>query len=162
MINILSKLKFYIVLIIFWFLLTLNFTPLNIFFGLIICIFVTNISYGILYDKNGFKFKGLNVINIVKYFFNLLFEIYKSSFTYIPRIIKKDCEPFIVDIELEVTDPLIISIISNSITLTPGTITVSTNGNKLKIVTLRSCYDCELIVEKEIKEKFEKHFIEGR
>ena len=105
-------------------------------------------------------FRKVPVLTMIKYIFNLLLEIYKSSFTYIVRIIKKDCKPFVVDIELDVTDPLIISIISNSITLTPGTLTIDVQGNKLTVLTLKDCEDCVSSVDAEIKEKFQSYFIE--
>jgi len=157
--NVIRSYKLFLILTVFWFLLTLNFSPLNLIMGTIISIVVTRASYGILYDNKGFIFKPLVILTLIKYFFNLLIEIYKSSFTYIVRIIKKDCDPFIVEIELDVTDPLIITIIANSITLTPGTITVDTDKNKLTVLTLKNCEDCAIMVEKEIKEKFQKFFV---
>src|SRR6056297_514082 len=90
---------------------------------------------------------------------NLIKEIYISSFSYIKRIIKKDCQPFITEVELEVKDPLIITIISNSITLTPGTITVNAEGNKLTVLSLKDCKDGPETVRKEIRENFERYFI---
>lgn len=162
MTNIITKSKIYITFFMFWILLTLNFETWSIIAGLIISAIVTKISFGILYDEKGLKFKSIRITTIIRYFINLLIEIYKSSFSYLIRIIKKDCEPCIVEVELEVTDPLIISLICNSITLTPGTITVDTEGNKIKVLTLKNCHSCENcqeVVRKEIKEKFESFFI---
>lgn len=162
MVNIIMMFKIYVTFFAFWLLLTLNLELWSIITGLIISSAITKISYGVLYDRNGFRFRTVGIITIIKYFINLLFEIYKSSFNYLVRIIKKDCEPCIVDVVLDVTDPLLISIISNSITLTPGTITVDAEGNKLKVLTLKncnSCEDCQVIVQKDIKDKFESFFI---
>lgn len=149
-----------LILISFWMLLTFNFYPLNIATGLIISIVVTITSKGILYDNNGYLFKKIRILTMIKYLFNLILEIYKSSFTYIVRIIKMDYEPFVVDIELDVADPLIISIISNSITLTPGTLTIDVQGNKLTVLTLKDCEDCDFLLDEQIKEKFQSYFIE--
>jgi len=151
--------KLFAILMIFWILIDLNLKPLNLIAGLIVCFFVTKLSYGILYNDKSFKFKSLKLTTLFKYFFNLMLEIYKSSFSYMFRIIKKDCEPFITEVELEVDDPLIITIISNSITLTPGTITVDVDKNKLTVLTLKICQNCDETVGKEIKEKFQKYFI---
>ncbi len=161
--NIVTRLKINLIFLVFWFLLTLNFEIWNIIIGIIVTIIANIVSRGVLYDKNGFKFKSIELITVIKYSLNLVLEIYKSSFSYLIRIIKKDCEPFILEMELEVTDPLIVSIIANSITLTPGTITVDVQGNKLKILTLKKCasYEaCEEVVRQEIKDKFESFFIE--
>ncbi|WP_432666463.1 Na+/H+ antiporter subunit E [Wukongibacter baidiensis] len=152
--------KLLIILLSFWLLLTFNFSLFNIFIGLVICSLVLIASKGVLYSDNGYIFKRMRILAMVKYLFNLLLEIYKSSFSYIVRIIKKDCEPFIVEVELDVTDPLIISIISNSITLTPGTLTIDVQNNKLTVLTLKDCEDCISLVDKEIKEKFQSFFVE--
>lgn len=159
MIYLIRNPKLFIILLIFWMLLTFNFDYLNIITGIIVCFFVTKLSYGILYTDKGFVFKTIRISIIIKYFFNLMLEIYKSSFNYIIRIIKKDCKPYIVEIELSVTDPLIITIISNSITLTPGTLTIDVNDNKLTVLALKTCNKYKLSLNAEIKEKFEKIFI---
>lgn len=159
MINITITLKFFTTLLIFWMLLTFSFSWLNIIAGIIVCFLVTKISYGILYTNEGFIFKTIRVNILIKYFFKLMFEIYKSSISYIIRIIKRDCEPCIVEVELSVTDPLIITIISNSITLTPGTMTIDVNDNKLTVLSLNNYTDCAKSIEREIKNKFEKIFI---
>jgi multicomponent Na+:H+ antiporter subunit E len=73
-------------------------------------------------------------------------------------IIKKDCIPCIAEVDLTISDPLFITIISNSITLTPGTMTIDVNDNKLTVLSLKNCCDYELI-SAEIKNKFENFFI---
>lgn len=153
--------KLFLILLIFWVLFTFDFSYLNLITGIIICLVVTRLSNGILYNEKGFVFKSIKLNIIIKYFFILMLEIYKSSFSYIVRIIKKDCEPCIVELELSVKDPLIITIISNSITLTPGTLTVDAKDNKLTVLALKFCMDCELAVVRYIKEKFEKFFIDN-
>ncbi len=152
--------KLFTILLSFWLLLTLNFSFFNIIIGLIICSLVIFVSKGILYDTEDYLFRKMSIITMLKYLGNLLLEIYKSSFSYIVRIIKKDCEPFVVEVELDVTDLLIISIISNSITLTPGTLTIDVQNNKLTILTLKDCEDCISLVDTEIKEKFQSFFVE--
>ncbi len=152
--------KLFIILLSFWLLFTFNFSVFNVAFGFIICFLVTFASKGVLYGNAGYLFKKIGIPTMIKYLGNLFLEIYKSSFSYIVRIIKKDCEPFVVEIKLDVTDPLIISIISNSITLTPGTLTIDVQYNKLMILTLKDPNDCMNLVDAEIKEKFQSFFIE--
>jgi len=151
--------KLFIVLMGFWLFLNLSLRPLNLFVGVVVCLFVTRFSEGILYNHRGFVFKVIKFKIIIPYTLNLIKEIYISSFSYIKRIIKKDCQPFITEIELKVKDPLIIAIISNSITLTPGTITVDADGNKLTVLSLKDCKDGPETVKKEIRENFESFFI---
>lgn len=153
--------KLFIALMVFWLLLNKTLRPLNLIAGVLICLFVTKFSEGILYNYRGFIFKRIDIKVMIPYAFNLIKEIYISSFSYIKRIIKKDCQPFITEIELRVKDPLIIAIISNSITLTPGTITVNAEGNKLTVLSLKDCKEGPETVKKEIRENFESYFLKG-
>ncbi|PAB57053.1 Na+/H+ antiporter subunit E, partial [Anaeromicrobium sediminis] len=104
--------KLFLIQFLFWMFLTLDFTPLNFIIGIVFSSIVTKASYGVLYDNNGYKFDFPRISTFINYILKLIVEIYKSSFSYILRIIKKDCEPIIVEVDLEVKDPLIITIIS--------------------------------------------------
>lgn len=159
MTNIKKNYKLFFILLLFWMLFTSSFDYLNFIAGITVCLIVTSFSHNILYTEKGFVFKSIGIGLIIKYFFNLMLEIYKSSFSYMAHIIHNNCEPCIEEIELDVTDPLIITIISNSITLTPGTLTVNVDGSRFTVLALKNCGDCENTLETEIKEKFEKFFL---
>lgn len=150
--------KLFILLYAFWILLTLNFQLINLIVGCIASIIVTIFSYGVLFDT-GSKFKFPKALIILRYILILIFEIYKSSFSHMLRIIKKDCNPIIVEVKLDLTDPFLITLISNSITLTPGTITVDTDKNKLTVLSIKDYGENGNRISKDIKEKFEKLFI---
>ncbi len=154
-----NNFKLFIVLMIFWILINMSLKPLNLITGIIVCLFVTNFSEGILYNHKGYIYKPLNPKIMIPYSLNLIKEIYLSSFSYLKRIIKKDCQPFITEVQLEVDDPLIVAIISNSITLTPGTITVNAERNKLTVLSLKDCRSDQETVRREIRENFEKYFL---
>jgi len=151
--------KLFLTLMLFWLLLNLSLSPVNLLAGLLVSALVTIISKGILYDENGYWYKPIRVGRLLLYLVHLVVEIFKSSFSYIIRIIKKDSIPFITEIELEVKDPLVIAIIANSITLTPGTITVDVNENHLTVISLKDCKSNEESIRKEIHETFESYFI---
>ncbi len=150
--------KLFILLYIFWIILTMNFDFTNLVTGLIISIITTIGSNGILYDEHGFKVKGPKLLSMVKFIPRLMFEIYMSSFSYIIRIIKKDCDPVFVDVKLNTNNLLIITIISNAITLTPGTITINTDKNKLIVLSIDDPEKKGKDLAEEIIEKYEKIF----
>lgn len=154
-----NQYKLLITMFLFWMLLTLDLTILNLSFGVIISVIVTRTSYDVLYDNNGFRFKELKLMTLFLYTINLFVEIFKSSFRLILCIIKKEYTPVIEEVQLEVSDPLIIAIISMSITLTPGTITVDSKNNLLRVLSFKDYGDNGETVRKDIKEKFEKFFI---
>ncbi|EOD01863.1 Na+/H+ antiporter subunit E [Caldisalinibacter kiritimatiensis] len=153
-----ENLKLCLLLYVFWIVLTMDFRFTSLVIGLSISIIVTIGSYGILHDKYGFKVTLPKIFNIIKFTLRLMFEIYKSSFSYIVRIIKKDCDPIFVNIELNTNNPLIITMISNAITLTPGTLTVDKNRNKLVVLSIDDPKKRGKCLAEEIIKKYEKLF----
>lgn len=150
--------KLFILLFIFWILLTFNFKISNLVVGIIASTLVTYISYGVLYEDSGYSFLLPRVFVFFKYIFVLLIQIYKSSISHIVNIIKNDYSPTIVRVDLDVKDPFLITLISNSITLTPGTITVDSEGNSLLVLTIKDFGDDGKKIRDNIKNTFEHIF----
>lgn len=148
--------KTFLILYIFWFLLTMNRNPSNIGGGFIVSLLVTYLSHGILYDENGFIYRFPKLHVILKYIGILFIEIYKASIEHIINIITNDYDPSIVEVNLDIEDPLLITLIANSITLTPGTITVEKKDNSLLVLYIKEDKNKEL--EKNIKSKFQSLF----
>jgi multisubunit Na+/H+ antiporter MnhE subunit len=149
----------FILLCIFWFHFTLDLSPLNIGIGVVVCLIITIISARTFADDKEPVLVIPNALVMSKYFLQLIYEIYLSSFINIMRIIKKDQDLVVVEVNLEVTNPLPITIIANSITLTPGTITVDSNESTLYVMAIRDDGMNGEGIRKDIKEKFEKHFL---
>ncbi|RKD30574.1 Na+/H+ antiporter subunit E [Thermohalobacter berrensis] len=147
--------RLFIVLVIFWIMFTLDFSMWNLIAGVIVSYIISRLSFGIYYDIKGFKIKIPRFTVLIQYSLRLICEIYKASFFHIFRIIKKEYAPMIVEIELSTTDPLIITIIANSITLTPGTITIDSYDNKLLVLSIENDGEFGKSIERNIKDKFE-------
>lgn len=73
---------------------------------------------------------------MIKYAFYLVCQIFYSSFSTIVLILSGKVNPGIVDIETEIKDDFHRSILANSITMTPGTVTIDINDGKLKVLWL--------------------------
>jgi len=143
----------------FWLLLNMSMNPINLAAGIAVSALVTALSKGILYNENGYWYKPIRVGRLILYLLRLIGEIFKSSLSYLARIIRKDSNPVVVEVELQVEDPLVVAIIANSITLTPGTITVDVDENKLTVISLKDNKSSKESVIKEIHDKFESYFI---
>ncbi len=78
----------------------------------------------------------LNLKIISKYIFFLFYSIYIDAYQHIKRIIKKQSNPHFVEVQLPTNDALILTMMANFITLTPGTITVDIIGNTLLILDI--------------------------
>lgn len=74
-------------------------------------------------------FRWLKII--IKYIVLLFPAIYKDAYLHIKRIIKKQSNPHILEITLPTTNPVILTMMANFITLTPGTITVDIKESTL-------------------------------
>lgn len=98
---------------------------------------------------------------MIKYVLYLIYQIYFSGFTTIIKIISGKISPGIVEIETELDSDLYISILANSITLTPGTVTIDKKGRKLIILWLNCITKDSEKAGKIIKGNFEKILLKG-
>lgn len=147
----------FIVLLIFWSLLTLNITLINIIIGVLVSLVIAYFSYSIIYQTSMQKQK-MKLSKLPIYLFILFFQIYRSSFTYIYRMFSKNCYPTIIEIDIEISNPFIISIIANSITLTPGTVTIDYIDHKLILLAFCNSKHNEEKIKTDIKKSFMKYF----
>jgi multicomponent Na+:H+ antiporter subunit E len=68
--------------------------------------------------------------------FVMIFRIFKAGISVIPLIITGNAKPGVIDIKTEVPEGLASTALANSITLTPGTVTIDKNGRDLKVLWL--------------------------
>ncbi len=120
----------------FWLILFESVSPLLILSGIAIsklCILITEkfLIHGTFYELYPF-----NLLKVARYTIYLLGEIYMSGLTIIPTIISGKSNPAIVEIQTDLESNIALVILANSITLTPGTITVDIQGHSLKILWL--------------------------
>lgn len=157
--NFSSKLKIFSFLLVFWFLFTSEFSIMNLLSGIIISSIVTKISFTTIYNNYKTKIEIPNIISLIRYFFRLILEIYKASFIQVFRIIKNQSDPEIVEVTLSTNNNLIITLIANSITLTPGTTSVHVEDNKLYVLSIMLKDQNHDLFQNNIKKTFEKYFI---
>ena len=75
---------------------------------------------------------------LIHYSARLIYEIYLAGLSVIPTIISGKVDVQIIETETKLTDELLIDILANSITLTPGTVTADKKGSTLKILALNA------------------------
>ncbi|MFA7417007.1 MAG: Na+/H+ antiporter subunit E [Acholeplasma sp.] len=153
---ILKTYKLFLVILAFWFLINWNLRIETIIFGLIAALIVTIASKDVLYNDKGFIYKGIKLHRLLVYMFFLLVEIFKSTFIYISAVISGKYEPVLLKIKLDLDDAVQIGIIANSITLTPGTISVDVVGSTILVITLAKPGTNPKDLEKPIHENFER------
>jgi multicomponent Na+:H+ antiporter subunit E len=85
-----EKLEFSVWLFIFWLLFTLELDLWNILVGIVISIVITAVSFESFYSYFSSLLRISKLFTVIKYVVRLIYDIYKSSFINMLRIIKKD------------------------------------------------------------------------
>lgn len=149
--------KLFLVLLLFWFLVQYNVRIETIILGILVSFFVTEMSYDVLYDDNGYRYHGIRLRTMLRYVGSLFIEIYKAGFTYIIHLVSHQYEPVVFTVVLKLKDDVMLGIIANSITLTPGTISikVDTKHHMITVMTIAKKGTTLEELERPIHEKFE-------
>ena len=92
------------------------------------------LDYSVKSDIHFFK----NFFWIILYIFVLIYEIIKSSLSVVLIAFKQDIEiqPLIVFFEVKLKNKVLLTVLANSITLTPGTMTVDVEENRFCVHAL--------------------------
>ncbi len=125
----------FLFLMLFWLILSFNFRFPSIVVGIIISLFISLLSYNLFIQGNeGIHSKIIGTVwYLFVYVFVLLYEMFLASFDMLYRIITMDINPEIVMIKSDIKSELGILLLANSITLTPGTITVDIEDEYLYV-----------------------------
>ncbi|MBQ8413275.1 MAG: Na+/H+ antiporter subunit E [Lachnospiraceae bacterium] len=96
-------------------------------------------DYSIQKEKKLYK----NIFRLIKYIFMLIGEVIKSNFKVMRLILtqKEEIEPVLATFDTKLEKPTEQSILANTITLTPGTITVSLEEKQYTV----HCLDEEFV-----------------
>ncbi len=150
--------KLFLVLLVFWFLLALNFRIETIIAGIFICGVVTAASYNVLYDDKGYMYHSIKMRTIIVYVIFLFAEIFKSAVLYVYNLVAHSYEPVVFDVKVDLDDAVLLGIIANSITLTPGTITIDSDSrtHRITVLTLAKPGTTAEELEANVKNKFER------
>ncbi|WP_315114747.1 Na+/H+ antiporter subunit E [uncultured Clostridium sp.] len=131
-------------LFIFWIILSESITLERVSIGIILSYLVVKFNEDLdrdLMERNGKKV-SLNVKKITiffKYLGTLILEIFKSNI-HVAKIVlspKMNISPNICTVDTKIQSNLLKTILSNSITLTPGTLTLFMDDDKLIIHCLQ-------------------------
>ncbi|KZX14151.1 putative monovalent cation/H+ antiporter subunit E [Methanobrevibacter curvatus] len=71
----------------------------------------------------------------ILYFFLLIFEIIKACFDTLKRCKNGEIDPVIIEIKTILKRPISQTILANSITLTPGTLTIDIDSENCILIT---------------------------
>ena len=109
-----------------------------IFFAFLMSMGIILISEKVLLKATYYELFPFSLYKSGKYFLFLLTKIYSSGFSIIPYIVSGKSNPRFIEIYTDLDSNVDLVVLSNSITLTPGTITVDLDGQKLLILWLNA------------------------
>ena len=127
-----------IILSIVWVVLFEQFSVLTFLVGLLMAILVVLFTDRFLLKGNYEHSYMIGLGTLIKYGFRLLYEIIVAGIVVIPNIITGKADVQIINCKTKLTDELLIDILANSITLTPGTVTVEKSGSHLRVLALNA------------------------
>ncbi|MFZ5775926.1 MAG: Na+/H+ antiporter subunit E [Thermodesulfobacteriota bacterium] len=130
------KLATFFLLAIVWLLLSGRFDPFHLTLGSVACLLVTQLSHDLLFQERG---KGLRVRfreawRFIPYCGWLLWQIVLANLHVIalalsPNRCRRDLDPHVITFRTRLTTDFARFVLANSITLTPGTITIRIEGD---------------------------------
>ncbi len=80
--------------------------------------------------------KNQSLLNLIKYMAFLILSIYKSAFVVLFQMFKKDTPLYSFHLKTKIKSPYERMLLANSVTLTPGTLTIDLSGEGLLVLAL--------------------------
>ncbi|ADL12613.1 Na+/H+ antiporter subunit E [Acetohalobium arabaticum] len=119
-------------LFLFWFLLSGSFNFFSIVIGLILSYLIFNLSIRFFGNELEFWYRPRQLLLLTNFFVSLISEIIKANLNMAWIIInpKLPVSPGIVKFKTGLKSDLAKVILANTITLTPGTLTIDINGDE--------------------------------
>ncbi len=118
-----------------WLLFTSDLTRFSLLFGFFGSILISYLTYDVFLPPHqaSLRFFFPKIVGLVKFLALLVFLLYKSSFQVMLAVLSKNTNPRIVHFRTHLHSDLARTILANSITLTPGTLTVDLNDDHLTV-----------------------------
>jgi len=118
-----------------WLLLTFSFDPFSLLLGAIFSLVIAMATYDLFIEKGEKIHQGIfpRFELFALYILVLLWEIYLGSFNVVYRIITMKINPGVVKIRTRLKSRFARALLANSITLTPGTVTIDMQDDYLYI-----------------------------
>lgn len=139
-----------------WVVLKESFSISTILTGLFLSLITLWFSEKFLLGESYYQRYPFNLFKMLVYGFFLIIEIYKAGIGVTLKVISGDINPDIVDITTDINEPYHKSLLANSITLTPGTVTLDTRGSLLKVLWLDTKTKQPIIAGQQIKGSLER------
>lgn len=125
-----------IIMFLFWILLSGEFSFVLILSAVVSSLLVAYLSHDLLIGEIDIRLAAIKIIRFIKYLPWLLWQIVLSNIDLVYRTLdpKMPIEPVVIEFDTPLRTDMGITILANSITLTPGTVTLEANSKGRFIV----------------------------
>ncbi|MFP4025651.1 MAG: Na+/H+ antiporter subunit E [Thiohalospira sp.] len=150
---------FFIISLILWLLLSFNLTISNIIIG-VIASFITTIFFGKYFIKDVIPFlQPQRYFWLIVYLFIFIWECIKANFDVAYRVLHPamPIKPGIVKVKLNLKTNIAKTILANSITMTPGTISVDIIDDIIYVHWIYVSSEDPEVYSQKISGRFEKY-----
>lgn len=150
---------YFIIILIFWLLITFSFSVSNIIVGAVAALLTTLLFGKYSLESNVKIIQPQRYFWFVVYLFIFLWEVIKANFDVAYRVIHPamPIKPGIVRVPLEIKSDIARTMLANSITMTPGTITVDIIGDEIFVHWIYVQSDDPEVYARKVSSRFEKY-----
>ena len=154
--RLLKRWHFLVVMLALWLLYNYQFDVYTISFGILISLCMTWFTSFVVYDQMQYKTHMIRPWKLLVYLLVLFKEIFLSAWQYMGMIVHRNYTILVFDLTLSIDDPIKIALIANSITLTPGTVSVDVNDHVITVLAVVKKGTRVEDVSQPIHDKFER------
>lgn len=129
-----KQIELYILLMIFWVLLNGSVDVAILVYGTVFCVAIIKMTYKVFFDLDNDMLRLPAIWRFFWFGYVVFISIIKASVVHLYRIIKNENAYKTLSIEMKTNNSVILTLIANAITLTPGTITLDIVDSTLHIV----------------------------
>lgn len=154
----------FLLLFLNWIILSGKFDLFHLSLGVLSCLFVTFISQDLLFHdrKKGLQDRLLEALAFIRYLPWIIWEVVKANLHVLKLAVTKEgyeeMSPRVVTFETILKTDFAKFVLANSITLTPGTITMLVRGDIFHVHTMSQFLEDDLMtgsIERKVAEVFE-------
>ena len=152
-----------VVSFLFWLLLTASFDPQELVAGLLVSVVVTLMASSRLGILSGIRWSPASLVAMGRYLGVFAVALLKANLDMARRVLSPSLpiRPALVEVRTALRSDLGRLVLANSITLTPGTLTVDVEGDRLLVHWIDSTPGADLeSATREIVSQFENHLRE--
>ncbi len=128
--------RFMALMVAVWVVFSENFSLQTILIGAVASVVALVLTNRLILKSDYAALYHVRFVPALWYAVRLVVAIYVAGFQALARMLSGKINVGIVDITTELEDPFAVSLLANSITLTPGTVTLVQSGSSLRVIWL--------------------------